>query len=427
MRSPAPPSGVARRGAALVAALTLAFGTAPVAPTLAATAERVTLSPTADPGTSQTVTWRASDDYAPVLEIAAVADSDRIRRVAGVRTGGSRGTHYRATVRGLDPDTAYRYRVGDADGVLGDWHTFTTAGDDSDPFRFLYFGDVQNDISSGAAPTIRAALADAPDAELAVHSGDLVDSAENDRQWGEWYDAFGVEATGGVNQVAAPGNHEYSRRELSGHWPLQFPGAGNGPDHEALDGTVYYTDHQGVRFIVLNSNYAYAPGGDQDGWLGSQEEWLRGVLADNPQRWTVVTFHHPVFSSTPGRDNGPLRERWLDVFEDYGVDLVLQGHDHSYGRGNMVANRTGDPDVQTGPVYVVAVTGPKMYRVDDAVWVDNGAEVRVQRGETQTYQIVSVDGTRLDYVAKTRDGEVVDSFTITKDGRGKRVTDTLGG
>ncbi|MEV2276778.1 metallophosphoesterase family protein [Nocardiopsis sp. NPDC049922] len=427
MRSSALPPAVARYGSVLVAVLTLAFVTAGAAPTLAVTAERVTLSPTADPSTSQTVTWRASDDYTPVLEVTAAADADPILRVEGQRTGSTAGVHYRATVRGLAPDTAYRYRVGDADGgAFGDWRTFTTAAADPDPFRFLYFGDVQNDITAGAAPTVRAALADAPDAEVAVHSGDLVDRAEDDRQWSEWYDAFGPAATGGVNQVAAPGNHEYSGRNLSGHWPLQFPGAGNGPDDEALDGTVYHTDHQGVRFVVLNSNYAYAPGGDRDGWLRSQARWLRGVLEDNPQRWTVVTFHHPVFSNAPGRDNGPLRDTWLDVFEDYDVDLVLQGHDHSYGRGNLVANRTGDPDVQTGPVYVVAVTGPKMYRVDDSVWVDNGAEARVQRGQTQTYQIVSVDGTRLDYVAKTREGEVVDSFTITRDERGKRVTDTLG-
>lgn len=423
-RSPLSRAGV-RRGAAVTTALTLALAAA--SPAQAASApERTTLTPTADQSTSQTVTWRADADYAPVLEIAPESDPGQVRRVEGERTGTTEGVHYRATADALQPGTDYRYRVGSADGSsFGDWLTFTTAAEEHDPFRFLYFGDVQNDITSGAAPTVEAALADAPDAHLAVHAGDLVNSGGSDGEWGEWFGAFGQEATGTMNQVAAPGNHEYSGWSVTDHWPLQFPGAGNGPDDDDLEDTVYYTDHQGVRFVVLNANYRNAPWFDTKDWLEDQAAWLRGVLEDNPNPWTVVTFHHPVFSNTPGRDNGKLRDMWLDVFEEYDVDLVLQGHDHSYGRGNMVANRTGDPDVQTGPVYVVAVTGPKMYGVTDANWTDNGAEARVQRGETQTYQVVEVDGPRLDYVSKTREGEVIDRFSITKDANGKQVTDEL--
>ncbi|WP_017625581.1 purple acid phosphatase family protein [Nocardiopsis chromatogenes] len=429
-RSPFPrarraPGAAVRRGAA-AAALTFAFAAAAAPAQAAAAPERTTLSPTADPSTSQTVTWRAADDYAPVLEIAPASAPDQVRRVEGERTGTTDGVHYRATADGLEPGTDYRYRVGSADGgAFGDWLAFGTAADGPEPFRFLYFGDVQNDITGGAAPTIEAALADAPDAELAVHAGDLVNSGGSDAEWGEWFDAFGQDATGTVNQVAAPGNHEYSGWSITDHWGLQFPGAGNGPDDDDLEDTVYYTDHQGVRFVVLNSNYRNAPWFDTKDWLEDQQYWLRGVLEDNPNPWTVVTFHHPVFSNSPTRDNGRLRDMWLEVFEEYDVDLVLQGHDHGYGRGNLVANRTGDPDVQTGPVYAVAVTGPKMYGVSEANWTDNGAEARVQREETQTYQVVEVDGARLDYVSKTRGGEVVDRFHITKDADGKRVTDDL--
>lgn len=220
------------------------------------------------------------------------------------------------------------------------------------PFDFLYFGDIQNDISAGAAPVVRAALAAEPDARLAVHAGDLIDHAENDSQWGEWYDAFGSEGTGGINHVTTPGNHEYSSNALSGHWDLQFPGAGNGPEEGVdLNETVHHTDYQGVRFISLNSNYRDADVDDVDAWLESQTEWLVQTLRDNPNEWTVVTFHHPLFSNSPGRDNEPLRRAWLEVLEEYDVDLVLQGHDHSYSRGNLVENRTEDPDVHTGPVY----------------------------------------------------------------------------
>ncbi|WP_150252434.1 purple acid phosphatase family protein [Nocardiopsis deserti] len=406
--------------------------------------DRVLLSPTTDPSTSQTVTWRAAGAEEAFLEIGPEDGSAEPTRVRGQATGGEEpGSTFAATATVLEPDTAYRYRivagVGDGDasgggdggeggegsdtgGAVSDWRTFTTAAEGAEPFGFLYFGDIQNDITAEAAPVIRAGLEAAPDAELAVHSGDLVDSANSGSEWDEWFAAFGP-ATGSMNHVATPGNHEYDDG-LSEHWVPQFPGAGNGPDQGAdLAETAYHTDYQGVRFVVLNSNYREVPRDEAGRWLDTQRRWLERVLADNPHEWTVVTFHHPVFSADPDRDNEPLREAWLPVLEEYDVDLVLQGHDHSYTRGNMTEHRTGDPDTHTGPVHVVAVTGPKTYDAAEDNWTDNGAEVRVQRTDTQTFQTVSVDGDTLEYRSRTAEGRVVDSFTIVKDGDGRRVTD----
>lgn len=404
-------------------ALTPVVANAPAAS--AATApERVILSPTADPATSQTLAWRSDGSGSPVMQIAPAADPGRVTTVEGADTGSVNGTFHAATATGLTPDTAYRYRVGDGT-TFSPWRTFTTAASGAEPFTFLYFGDVQNGISTGGATVARAALAAEPDAELVVHSGDLVDSPNSESQWTEWFDAFGAEATGTVNHLAAPGNHEYSLLSLSRYWNPQFPGAGNGPTGgRHLPQTVYHTDYQGVRFVVLNSNYRNAAPLSADSWLDTQQRWLEEALSTNPHPWTVVTFHHPVFSNSPSRDNGPLRDSWLDTLEEHDVDLVLQGHDHSYGRGNLTANRTDDPDVQTGPVYTVAVTGTKMYDASASNWTDNGAEVRVQLTDTSTFQAVEVDGARLRYTARTADGAVVDSFTIDKSD-GKRVTDTL--
>lgn len=390
--------------------------------------ERVLLSPTADPSTSQTVTWRAGTAGEPALQIAPDHNtSDRVTTVQAQQTGQAGGTYYAATATDLQPDTTHRYRVGDLQGEFSDWSEFTTAADATEPFRFLHFGDIQDDITEGAAPVVRAALEAEPEAELAVHSGDLIDEADNDDEWTEWFEAFGPRATAGINHLATPGNHEYANLSLSEHWVPQFPGAGNGPAGGGRDlaETVYYTDYQGVRLVVLNSNYRDADPVSPTGWLEQQRDWLEQVLADNPQDWTVVTFHHPLFSSNPGRDNAPLRRAWLHTLEEFDVDLVLTGHDHSYSRGNLTEHRTTDPDVHTGPVYAVAVTGPKMYEAQEDNWTDNDAEARVQHTHTQTFQTVSVDGNTLQYLARTADGDTVDAFTIVKDQEGKRVTDTL--
>ncbi|MDT0268494.1 metallophosphoesterase family protein [Streptomyces sp. DSM 44915] len=390
---------------------------------LAASFDRVVLSPTATPATSQTVTWRAATaSPSPVVEYQPT-DGGPSRTATGTATGEVAGGHYhRADLTGLTPDTAYRYRIGDG-AAWGDWITFRTAGAAGDPFSFLYIGDIQNDITSGAAPVVRAAQAAAPHAELTVHAGDLVNNANADDEWAEWFDAFGADHTATSNQIATPGNHEYDGWELSGHWTRQFPGAGNGPDDEDLDGTAYYTDYQGVRFVSLNSNYTNAPWFDVVDWLEDQEVWLDRVLSENPNPWTVVTFHQPVMANSEGRTGLLVRNAWLDVLEEHDVDLVLQGHDHSYGRGNLLDRRTDDPDVTTGPVYVVSVTGPKMYEPSPADWAAAEAEPRVQLGDTQTYQVVDVTADSLSYRASTQDGTVVDSFTIERDAEGKRVVE----
>ncbi|MEC3891250.1 metallophosphoesterase family protein [Nocardiopsis sp. LDBS1602] len=411
-------------GAALTLTPTAAVHARP-APTVQGLTERITLSPTADPTTSQTITWRGDHGDTALVRYAPADDPEQTRDVQAHISTEAAGTYYTATLTGLTPATAYDYRVGDGDTTLSAPRTFTTAAPDDTPFDFLYFGDTQNDITEEAAPVVRAALQAQPDAALALHAGDLINTSTNDAQWAEWYDAYGPAAVK-MNQLAAPGNHEYSGTTLSPQWTGQFPGSGNGPTNGAdLPETTYYTDYQGVRFIVLNSNYRNAAPISRNAWLQEQARWLDQALTDNPGRWSVVTFHHPVFSNTPGRDNPELRNAWMPVFEDNDIDLVLQGHDHSYSRGNLTTNDTDDPTVQTGPVYTVAVTGPKMYDAHEGNWTDNGARVRAHATDTQTYQSIEVDGTTLEYQARTIDGQIIDAFTIVKDDQGKTVTDRL--
>lgn len=409
-------------GAAAVLAVALGVATASVAeaetPT---TPERLVLVPSADPSTSQTVTWRTPGETGAVVQHVPAAGG-AVVTTPGSGTGqAGAGTYHRADLVDLLPGTDYRYRVGDG-STWSDWAEFTTASGSAEPFRFLYFGDVQNDITAGAAPVVRAAYDAVPDAALAVHAGDLVNDAESDAQWGEWFAAQGGEATT-INHVTTTGNHEYEGQELSSFWNRQFPGAGDGPDDEDLDGTVGYTDYQGVRFVSLNGNFQAAPWLDVEDWMEDQAAWLDGVLENNPNEWTVVTYHQPMFGSSEGRSGLIPRHYWLDVIEEHDVDLVLQGHDHTYARGGLRANETGRAGVTTGPVYVVAVTGPKMYEPSSIDWRLGGARVRTQLGDTQTYQVVSVDGDRLDYEARTAEGTVVDAFEIDRTSGEKVVRD----
>ena len=427
MRAPTT-AALRRTGAALsgTAMATALFMVAPHA--LADPPERILLSPTADPATSQTVTWRTGGQADAELHIAPQHSPEQVTTVPATATGQARGTFHAATATDLEPGTTYRYRLSGGTGQTSPWHTFTTAARQAQPFTFLSFGDLQTDITEGAGPVIDAALAAEPDADLAVHAGDLVDDANDEEQWRQWHEAF-ADSTTTMNHLATPGNHEYVLLSLSQYWTLQFPGPDNGPDTGGTDlaATLGHTDYQGVRFITLNSNYREAAPLNPDRWLREQAQWLEHTLATNPHPWTVLTFHHPLFSNIPDRDKAPLRRAWLDLLEEHDVDLVLQGHDHSYSRGNLTEHRTDEQHVHTGPVYVVSVSGPKMYEAEQDNWTDNDAEARVQQANTQTFQSVHVDGGRMSYTARTASGETVDAFTITKNpqGTGKQVTDQV--
>ena len=126
-----------------------------------------------------------------------------------------------------------------------------------------------------------------------------------------------------------------------------------------------------------------------------------------------MTHHHPVYSVSKGRDNPELRDAWQPIYDKYQVDLVLQGHDHSYGRTGLRRHSTNVPTGTTfrsedaGTVYVVSVSGPKMYRAGDAQFVRRA-------DNTQLYQIITVDQDRLIYRARTATGRPYDGFTLVK-------------
>ncbi|MBE2316342.1 metallophosphoesterase family protein [Solirubrobacter sp. CPCC 204708] len=396
-------------------------------------ADRIVLTHEADPSNSQSVTWRTDTTVKTAQAQIAVAEEGpyfdskattvlATRNIQQKSDLGSEAVFHTVRFTGLTPETKYLYRVGDGTN-WSEWLEFETAAATAKPFSFVYFGDAQNDVQEHWSRVIRQAFADAPEAKLTVHAGDLIDVADNDAQWGEWFKA-GSFIHGMRNNIATPGNHEYRSGVLAPVWRTQFAFPDNGPKQgtqaviDALKDTAYYTDYQGVRFISLNSNTSAVASALRPEFLEVQRAWLESVLQNNPNKWTVATFHHPMFSTAEGRNNPAQRASWLPVFERYGVDLVLQGHDHSYGRGNVVEGTTAN----TGKtIYVVSVSGPKMYEANDSNWVNNGAVARKILEQTQLYQVISIDGDKLSYKSKTATGRLYDDFTITKPAQGPKV------
>ena len=301
----------------------------------------------------------------------------------------------------------YAYRVGDGGKNWSEWFQFRTAADANEPFTFVYFGDAQNAIRSLWSRVVREANQHAPRAAFMLHAGDLINEDNSDADWGEWFGAAGW-LNGMIPVVATPGNHEYNDETgLSKHWVPQFAFPLNGPS--GLEETVFWFDYQGARIISLNSNER----------IDEQCGWLKSLLAD-PRRpkWTIATFHHPVFSASKDRDNPDIRAAWRPILEEHGVDLVLQGHDHSYARTGLGA--PSDKNVTEGvrakssnTVYVVSVSGPKMY------YLQGRWEFRREASGVQLFQVIRVAPEQIRYEARLATGELYDAFTLAKDEHGQ--------
>ncbi len=371
--------------------------------------DRILLTPATDPATSVTVTWRTRAEVRTAFAEIALADpspefdeyeKDYQAATELLVSEFARAAYHKVTFTDLQPATLYAYRVGAGD-YWSEWVQFRTAAAGPEPFTFLYLGDAQNDLHEHWSRAIRAAYREAPQADWVLHAGDLINHSQNDYEWGEWFQAGGF-IHRSMPVVVPPGNHEYIKNAekrkvgISPFWGAQFNFPDNGP--EGLEDRCFYVDYQGARIISMDSNADFE----------RQADWLADVLEDNSNQWTIVTFHHPVISPSGDRQCEEVQQLWKPLLDQYQVDLVLQGHDHSYARGQGLITGTNPYENDSKVVYVVSVSGPKMYSITEQPWMDRAAE------NTQLFQVIEVMEKEIRYRAYTVDGMLYDGFVIHK-------------
>jgi len=390
--------------------------------------DRIILTFHGDPATSRAVTWRT--DHTVNKSIAQIAEAtvnskftenavtlDAITEPfdLGMYKGNvSLVVHYHSLVfKGLKPDKLYAYRVGDGD-YWSEWIQFRTAKQEYSPTKFVYFGDAQNDVLAHWSRVIRMAYQTAADASFVIHAGDLINHAHRDYEWAEWYKAGGF-IHSQWTAIPAVGNHEFMSvaegepRKLSVQWRPQFTLPVEKKLDEKLHETVYTVDYQDIRIIVLNSN-------DQ---LEEQTDYIEEKLKSSYAKWNIIVCHHSVFSPAKGRDFEFARKNWKPLLDKYNLDLVLNGHDHTYARGHVPVRTTDQDSVdEVRTVYVTSVSGPKQYQLDREQlkgYEADGYQLVKSGEQTQFYQVITVEDNKLTYEAYTVLGEEYDRAVITKD------------
>jgi predicted phosphodiesterase len=189
--------------------------------------------------------------------------------------------------------------------------------------------------------------------------------------------------------------------------------------HFSLSKQYYSYNYQNAHFVVLST--------EQTG-SSSQYAFVKSDLAKASSNsnidWIIVYMHKPLYTS-PSNHAGEstMRDRYHPLFDHYGVDLVLYGHNHAYERSYPMKYHKANPSIPIitsgskesyndpqGQIFATVGTGGRsVYHYDSKSWYI------VTQYEGYGFLDIDITGNRL--VAKfysNNDGSVKDQFTITK-------------
>jgi len=164
-------------------------------------------------------------------------------------------------------------------------------------------------------------------------------------------------------------------------------------DYFTLPGNERYYDfvYGPVHFFILNSDPR-----EPDGVTSTsiQAQWLQSKLQTSAAPWQVVVFHHAPYTS--GMHGSTTNLRW--PFKQWGVDAVINGHDHTYER-LMVDNL---------PFFVNGLGGNSAYG-----FVNILPESVVRYNASPGAMLVEGDSSQLTFRFISKAGEQIDVLSIT--------------
>jgi acid phosphatase type 7 len=262
---------------------------------------------------------------------------------------------YIASVGNLVAGTQYTYQA-QADGQivpcpLSNPLVFQTSG--IGPFNFLHFAD--SGEGNAAQMQIAQQMAGEPGISLALANGDLAYQLATFASIEANYYGVYCNMMTQIPFFGSLGNHEYYTDSANPTLAARVTPTNGVP--LADQGRYYSFDWDNVHFVALDSN---APLDAVAAGTGPMAQWLSNDLANTRKYWKVVFFHAPGYATGIHQAEptaGEVRQYIVPILEQYGVQLVFNGHEHTYQRtyelieGVPVAPNSG------GIVYVTSGGG----------------------------------------------------------------------
>ena len=199
--------------------------------------------------------------------------------------------------------------------------------------------------------------------------------------------------------------------------------------------SYYSFNYANIHFVVLDSIGTDTSSGSP------MLEWLKDDLQNNTALWLVGVWHHPPYSkgshdSDTSSTLTRMRENFLPTLEAYGVDFVVSGHSHSYERSKFIHGhydvsstfnsshivQAGDGKPLSGGAYLkdaTEISHGTVYTVAGASGKTTSASLDHPIMEVSEQQlgsvIIDVNNTILDVKYLTEQGEIFDTFRISKE------------
>ena len=256
----------------------------------------------------------------------------------------------KVTVKELEKETQYYYQV----FKNGEWQKAESIKTgDPDSFSFLYVGDPQigackNQVSSENETmkneiaarndafnwnkTLNNAMTAHPEVSFMLSAGDQVNTADREYEYAGYLSASALTSLPVSTTI---GNHDSGSYQYSYHF--------NTPNSFDLNdttyalghtkaGTDYYYTYGDALFIIIDTNnYNCAT---------HRNVIEKAVKENEDKKWRIVMFHQDIYGS--GLDHSDsdgiiLRTQLTPIFDEFDIDVALQGHDHTYSRSYQLS------------------------------------------------------------------------------------------
>lgn len=243
---------------------------------------------------------------------------------------------HKVVAEGLSPATTYSYRVG-KDGAWSEIGSFTTAsGKNNENYSFIYITDTQaqnDEMFNVSQKTVHAAIAKFPETAFVLCNGDLIEtsgSSNSEWEYEQWFDTM-QDVWMNYPLVVTMGNHDKSSNcNFAYHFNNSTAFNDNFTPGTDMNGTVFSFVRGDVLYLVINYE-----DWNKEGYFEALSAWMRQEVETHKNvKWRVASFHKNMFTGSRSHqddaDGKAVRQAMLPVFNELGINIALQGHDHIY-------------------------------------------------------------------------------------------------
>lgn len=364
-----------------------------------------------DPRTTMTVNYQSPKHYEALklaydteshggvaAEYAMQAEGTVVRQIPGLR---DERYIYHVEATDLIPGETYYFVLSEDGESVTEELRFRPLPPDNTPLRFIAGGDMTilprahqlTGLAGGTDPMFALIGGD-----IAYDNGKLSSAWMWDHWFAMWENNMVTSDGVMVPMILAIGNHEVNEKQgtLLERAPFYYAFFAQG-------GLPYFSRkvRDDTLLVVLDSGHTVLH--------AEQIPWLEQTLKDGQDvENRMAVYHAPLYPSHRDFDDWRAvagRENWLPIFDQYGLDVAFENHDHSFKRSKVLK---GNQVADSGTVYL----GDGSFGVNPREAVDPGRWYLEKASGTPHFWVVTIDDAGMHFKAISQAEETLDELTV---------------